>query len=165
MSVKYPAKHYSINMGAIEPYTQRTVEFLKERNFSNWKLKIYRLSTGDDPVTEDLVTTGLNEILPNLPQPATTEDRYGVGYVIIHRGSLRNWFSLCWWEYEDILFHKLFSSPLDNMASISAEESSAIACVHELKIVNFETEAWIETVLSENGDPDFKNYMSKTIET
>jgi hypothetical protein len=84
--------------------------------------------------------------------------------VIIHRGTLRNWFSLDWWEYEDILFHKLFSSPLDEIASVTAEESSAIACVHELKIISFENNAWINTTLSDGGDRDFSNYLSQTFE-
>ncbi len=151
-------------MNTIEPYSPRVVEFLKEVNFENWRLKVYGLSTGKDPVSDSLVSTALSRLLPMLPLPAITEDRYGVGFVIIHRGILRNWFSLDWWEYEDILFHRLFSSSLDDIDSISAEESSAIACVHELKIINFENEAWINTVLNEDGDPDFARYMSKHIE-
>ena len=125
---------------------------------------MYGISTGSDPVTDDLVSAGIKEILSMIPQPAITDHRYGVGFVIIHRGTLRNWFSLDWWEYEDILFHKLFSSPLDKMAEVSAEESAAIACVHELKIINFESEAWTNTVLSKDTDPGFDSYMSKVFE-
>ena len=147
-------------MNTIEPYSPRAVEFIKEAQYKNWKLKVYGLSTGNDTVTDDLVSTALNKLLPMLPLPAITEDRYGLGFVIIHRGILRNWFSLDWWEYEDILFHRLFSSPLDDISSISVEESSAIACVHELKIINFENEAWINTALKKDG-PDLTGYMSK----
>ena len=148
-------------MNTIEPYVPRSAQFLKVIDFENWRLKVYGLSTGSDPVTEDLVSTGLGEILAQLPQPAVTEDRYGVGFAIVHRGSLRNWFSLGWWEYEDILFHRLFSSPLDSMDKVSAEESAAIACVHELKIINFENDAWIDTALSGDADPGFDNYLNQ----
>ena len=151
-------------MNTIEPYEPSTVDFLKEVSAEGWRLKVYGLSTGRCTVTDELVSTGLSKILPELPQPASTEDRYGVGFVIIHRGTLRNWFSLDWWEYEDILCHKLFSSPLDDMASITAEESPAIACVHELKIINFENDAWINTALSKGGDRDFSKYLSQTFE-
>ena len=150
-------------MNKIEPYSSRTVEYLKQASFGNWRLKVYGLSTGNDPVTDDLVSTALNKLLPMLPLPAITANRYGVGFVIIHRGILRNWFSLDWWEYEDILFHKLFFSPLDDIGSVSAEESSAIACVHELRIINFESEAWINTALHKDGDPDFTGYMSRCL--
>ena len=146
-------------MTRIEPYKPRDVEFRKEVAFDGWRLKVYGISTGDEPVSSDLVETGLSAILSSLPQPAFSEDRYGVGFVIIHRGSLRNWFSLDWWEYEDILFHNLYSSPLDKPSDVTAEESAAIACVHELKIINFETEAWIQTVLSSNASPNFEKYL------
>jgi len=148
-------------MANIEPYKPREAEFRKEADFGEWRLKVYGISTGDELVSDALVETGLNAILPNLPQPALSEDRYGVGFVIIHRGTMRNWFSLDWWEYEDILFHRLYSSPLDNANEISAEESAAIACVHELKIISFENEAWIKTVLGNNGDTDFERYLNE----
>ena len=137
------------------------MEFRKEAKSNGWRLKVYGISTGDEPVSEDLVDRGLRSLLSELPDPALSEDRYGVGFVIVHRGSLRNWFSLDWWEYEDILFHKLYSSPLNNPADITAEESSAIACVHELKIINFESEAWIKTVLSDDATPNFEKYLSE----
>ena len=148
-------------MGTIEPYHPRNVEFIKEVSTEGWRLKVYGLATGSDPVTDELVTRGLEKILPSLPRPAADENRYGVGFVIVHRGTLRNWFSLDWWEYEDILFHKLFSSPLDDMGRVTAEESPAIACVHELKIINFESNAWIDTALGKDGDEGFKNYMNR----
>lgn len=148
-------------MITIEPYKPRPVKFLKVVNFNGWRLKVYAISTGTVPVTDELVSTGLNAILPELPQPASNDDRYGVGYVIIHRGALRNWFSLDWWEFEDILFHKLFSSPLDNMDNVTAEESPAIACVHELKIINFENDAWIDTALSDRGDSNLDEYLKQ----
>ena len=151
-------------MSTIDPYSARPATFLREVSSNGWRLKVYAISTGADGVTDDLVSSALEATLPELPLPALTDDRYGVGFVIIHRGVLRNWISLGWWEYEDILFHKLFSSPLDDMENVTAEESPAIACVHELKIINFENEAWINTVLSKDGDPDFSNYLRKRIE-
>jgi hypothetical protein len=89
-----------------------------------------------------------------------SEDRYGVGFLIIHQGTMRNWFLLDWWEYEDILFHRLFSSPLSSPDTITPEEDSSVAaCVHELRVINFESEAWIKTVLSNDSEPDFDEYL------
>ena len=50
------------------------------------------------------------------------------------------------------------------MAAVTAEESPAIACVHELKIISFENEAWINTALGKDGDRDFSNYLGRTFE-
>ena len=151
-------------MRTIEAYSPRPVRFLKQVSADGWRLKVYAISTGADPVTEDLVSAGLDAVLPELPRPASNDHRYGVGFVIIHRGTLRNWFSLDWWEYEDILFHQLFSSPLDDIGQVTAERSAAIACVHELKIINFESEAWIETALGDAGDADFAGYLEQRLE-
>ena len=73
---------------------------------------------------------------------------------------MRNWFILDWWGDQDILHHLLFSSPLDKPSAITAEpDKSLIACVHELRIINFESQAWIETVLCEGAEPGFDSYM------
>jgi hypothetical protein len=42
-------------------------------------------------------------------------------------------------------------------------ESGAIVCVHELKIIAFESEAWISTALSDDGDPAVEDYLSKNM--
>lgn len=151
-------------MNAIEPYERRNARFLDVVAVRNWRLKVYALATGSGAVTDEQVATALDDIVACLPQPATTADRYGVGFMIVHRGTLRHWFSLDWWEYEDILFHRLFSSPLEEMAAVTEEESAAMACVHELKIIHFETEAWIDTALDEHGDPGFSRYLAQRFE-
>ena len=148
-------------MNTVEPYIKRPVKFIKQVEFRDWRLKVYGLSAVSKPVSDELVTKAIDKVLPNLPQPANTEDRYGAGFLIIHQGILRYWFLLDWWEYEDILFHKIFSSPLNDPDSITLEqESSAIACVHELRVINFESEAWTKTVLSKDSEPSLDEYMN-----
>lgn len=106
------------------------------------------------------MSAGLENVLPHLPQPAVTDDRYGLGFLIIHQGTLRNWYLLDWWEQEDIIHHQLFSSPLDSPRAISAEpDKSLLACVHELRVMSFESEAWIKTVLRENDKSSFEDYL------
>jgi hypothetical protein len=74
---------------------------------------------------------------------------------------MRNWFLLDWWEQTDILHHQLFSSPLNDPNMITAEtDKSLIACVHELRVVSFESEAWINSVLSTSPDENFEKYLS-----
>jgi hypothetical protein len=89
-----------------------------------------------------------------------TNNSYGIGFLIIHQGTMRNWYLPDWWEQEDIIHHKLFSSPLDYPRAISAEpDKSLIACVHELRVVNFESETWIKTVLCDNDKSSFAKYL------
>jgi len=148
-------------MNPIEPYNKRPVKFIKQVEFEDWRIKIYGISAASKSVPAELVTHAIDKVIPHLPQPAIAEDRYGAGFLIIHQGTLRNWFLLDWWEYEDILFHKLFSSPLTDPVSITPEQkSSAVACVHELRVINFESEAWKKSVLSKDFEPNFGEYMN-----
>ena len=73
---------------------------------------------------------------------------------------MRNWILLDWWEKEDIIHHKLFSSPLNRPSAVTAvADKSLIACVHELRVITFESEAWIKTVLDRDDNPDFEKYL------
>lgn len=147
-------------MNKIDPYIKRPVKFLKQVSAGDWKIKVYGISAKTEPLPTSLIDVGIAKILPQLPGPAVTEDRYGVGFLIIHQGILRNWFLLDWWGYEDLLHHRLFSSLLDRPDTITTEEgSSVLACVHELRVIHFESEAWIKTTLNKNDSPDFDRYM------
>lgn len=148
-------------MITIKPYIKRPVKFIRQVEFGAWCLKVYGIPAVSKHVSNELVAKAIDKVLPYLPQPANTDDRYGAGFLVIHQGTLRNWFLLDWWEYEDILFHKLFSSPLNDPDSIALErESSAVACVHELRVINFESEAWTKTVLCKDTDSSLDEYMN-----
>ena len=147
-------------MHSFDPYDVRPVKFVEQANSNGWRIKVYRISAESNPHAEAIESEGMNTVLAHLPQPAITEQRYGVGFLIIHHGTMRNWYLLDWWEKGDILHHKLFSSPLDQPAAISVEpDKSLIACVHELRIIAFESEAWIRKVLCRDEEPSFENYL------
>ena len=144
----------------IEPYEKRSVEFLKQVSSGDWRIKVYGISAKSESLSRELVSEGIKAVLSHLPQPAVTEQRYGVGFLIIHQGTMRNWFLLDWWENEDIMHHRLFSSTLTDPNVITSEpDKSLIACVHELRVINFESEMWIKTVLCKECEPNFDEYL------
>ncbi len=147
-------------MHNFDPYVARPIKFIDQVSSEGWRIKIYGISAKSLPLPKDVVSEGIKNVLSYLPQPALTEQRYGVGFLIIHHGTMRNWYLLDWWEKEDIIHQKLFSSPLDKPSSISTEpDKSLIACVHELRVINFESEAWIKTVLCRDAKPSFDSYL------
>jgi hypothetical protein len=142
-------------------YKKRKVHFINQASHNDWRIKIYGISVSGKPLVEELVSNAVSHLLPKLPETAITDQRYGVGFLIIHQGTMRNWFLLDWWETEDIMHHLLFSSPLEESDAITAEpDTSLIACVHELRVINFESEAWIKTMLSNDKNSDIKAYMA-----
>jgi hypothetical protein len=147
-------------MQNFDPYIMRPTKFIDQIDSEGWRIKVYGISAKSLPLPKEVVSEGMKIALSHLPQPALSEQRYGVGFLIIHHGTMRNWYLLDWWEKEDIIHHKLFSSPLEKPSSISAEpDKSLIACVHELRVITFESEAWIKTVLGRNGKPSFEKYL------
>lgn len=147
-------------MHSFNPYVTRPIEFIDQVDSEGWRLKVYGISATSLPLPTEVVSAGISNVLPHLPQPALTEQRYGVGFLIIHHGTMRNWFLVDWWEQQDIIHHKLFWSPLNEPDSIATElDKSLIACVHELRVVNFESEAWIKTVLCNDKQPSFAKYL------
>ena len=145
-----------------EHYKKRPIKFIKQVSFDDWRIKVYGIFANTRSLPKDLVSKAIKNLLPHLPQPALNNQRYGVGFLIIHQGTMRNWFLLDWWENEDIMYHQLFSSPLENVDAISAEvDKSLIACVHELRVINFESKAWIKTALCNDAEPSFEKYLEQ----
>jgi hypothetical protein len=146
----------------IELYEERPVEFLKQNCLNGWRIKVYGMPARPEPLSEESVSESIRAVGSHLPQPASAEHRYGVGFMIIHQVKNGNWFSLDWWEHQNVLSHRLFSSPLDSPGSLTPEQDSfMIGCVHELRIICFETEAWIKTVLRSDGKPSFDGYLKQ----
>ena len=78
----------------IEPYLKRPVKFLKQVNSGNWRIKVYGISAKSESLPEELFNEGVSTVLPHLPEPPMSEDRYGVGFLIIHQGTMRNKYTI-----------------------------------------------------------------------
>lgn len=140
-------------------FKPRKTTFLKVVTHRDWRIKLYVIN--EKVKIEDAAVI---KILNHLPIPALTENRYGIGFLIIHQGVVANWFLLNWWGYEDIVHQKLFNSPVDDFAKIKkAEDRTIMACVHELTIYNFEMTAWKKWALSMDK-PDFNKYLNEIID-
>ena len=100
---------------SFNPYVVRPVEFIDQVESDGWCLQVYAISTTSLPLPNEIVSAGLKQVLPHLSQPALTENRYSVGFLV--------------------------------------------ACVHELRVVNYESEAWIKTVLCDNVKSSFEDYL------
>ena len=136
-------------------YKKREFTFYKVLKFKGWNIKVYGINLINQP-RENIL-----EYLQNkLPTPALTEFRYGMGFLIIHQGVVANWFLLNWWGYEDVVHQKLFKSPVGDFDDIKpVEDKSILACVYELDIYSFESDAWKNHVLSKEK-PDFERYLN-----
>lgn len=139
-------------------YKKREITFFKVMKFRGWNIKVYGINLINHPIEPIL-----EYLQKKLPTPALTEFRYGMGFLIIHKGVVANWFLLNWWGYEDIVHQKLFKSPVENFSAIEpVEDNSILACVHELDIYSVESEAWKKHVLT-SEKPNFQDYLNAKV--
>lgn len=146
-------------------YKTRPVRFLDLVEHAGWRIKVYgiRFSENSDEETPDplIVKLAQQAMLEELPQPAVTNSRYGVGFLIIHQGQERNWLLLDWWYDQEIIKQHLFSSPIDVPDDVTRAESDLLACTWELAVHGFERQAWIDTVLNNPAGPDLEAYLNQ----
>ena len=146
-------------------YARRSLSFLGLERWKDWRIKLYGLSAAGPSPSETLVRSALERSLPHLPQPACEGARLGLGYLLVHEGKDACWVRLEWWYDESIVQHLLFRAPLDAPAELELMPAGTnLACVWELKLVQFECDAWIEHVLSRLPHPDLAGYLSRVFE-
>lgn len=151
-------------------YETRMIHCLGLSTIEGWKLKVYEIYQHKDarpPGSPEhfVVTEAKRFVRTVLKQPAETQSRYGIGFLIVHRGMDRNWMLLDWWYEREILKQVLMSSPLDRPSAISLEQGDDLmACTWELAVIGFERDAWVEKVLRNPDGPDLEAYFEQRLD-
>ncbi len=148
-------------------YKTQPVRFLHIAQQDGWRIKVYGIrfqKSAEDIVPDpNIIKLAEEAMLAQLPSPASTDSRYGLGFLIIHQGEHRNWLLLDWWYDQEILKQHLFSSPLDDPGTITRAEQDLLACTWELAVHGFERQAWIDTVLNNPTGPDVEAYLTQQL--
>lgn len=131
------------------PYQPRPLTFLGVREVRGYRLKVYSIVYGDAPFRADLFEDGLARAAAELPQPAVVGGRPGVGFAVLHQGRTGNYAVLGWWDNENELPLRVFVTGPDGWRPAAGGES---VCVWDLRVVWWEREAYVGTVLSGGAD-------------
>lgn len=143
------------------PYVPRPTRFIELVELAGWKVKLYGITLDPSIDTTQALSALKSVISSSLPQPARTPTRYGAAFAIFHTARDANYFLVDWWTDENVLQHRLYRAPLDAPhAYEDFSPSGAVACVWELRVIDFEREAWVTHVLSGGDNPDFASYFA-----
>ena len=145
----------------MESFAPRRIEFHGLRSFAGWRLKVYSVVYGPASVDWDSFGPGISRAEANLPQPAVTPARSGVGFLIAHQGRTANYLILGWWDQENELPLRVFVSRNHRPESWREAEGSESICVWDLEVLWAERQAYIATVLSASGS-DVAGYLART---
>jgi hypothetical protein len=149
----------------LPPYEPRHVRFRKRLTVAGWTLKLYGVSVREEAISDDLAASAVDVAATVLPQPPLTGGRYGVGFVIAHESVSTSYVLVCWWDERNEVHQRIFSAPASHPSELAPHDSSAIGCVWELSVTDFERRAWIEHVLEPGGTPDVTTYLRQELNT
>jgi hypothetical protein len=133
-------------------YEPRPIRFHRLRDVDGWRLKLYSVTYGARPLDWDGFAPALALADVELPQPAVTAARQGVGFVIAHQGRTALYCVLGWWDNENELPLRVFVRGLDHDAQWRPARGSESVCVWDLQVIAFEREAYVTTVLATDAD-------------
>ncbi len=133
----------------MQPYAPRPIRFdgIQTPDVSSgWRLKRYDIWHGDAVFDAGRFEAGTALALAELPAPAVTEMRPGVGFLVAHQGSGMDYLVLGWWDRENELPLRVFVRADDGGTWRPAHGSESV-CVWDLQVIAHERDAYVETVL------------------
>lgn len=149
----------------LERYRRRPIRFLELWEELDWKIKIYSITLPGSTFRPELLTSAKEAALRWLRQPPAPGRRiYGVGYMGIHEGVDANFVFLDWWADNSELYHQVYLSSATEPDRLQYVTPAGLAAtVWDLRVVCFERQAWIDTVLANPTGADFSAYLKRQL--
>jgi hypothetical protein len=146
------------------PYALRPIRFLELWQPDTWRLKVYGIAYERAAPRAELIDAGKRIAERTLTNLADATDHYSVGFLGIHDGRTSNFVFIDWWAEVNELYHRVFVSPTDESANlIETTATGPTACVWDLRVISFERDAWLETVLRNPAGPNFDEYLLRRL--
>jgi hypothetical protein len=146
-------------MGSL--YQPRPVRFIRLEQRGDWRLKVYGIATPGRAPRPELVVAAMDLAGVVLPDPAVSDERYGVGIVIVHDSATYCFALFYWWQSANELHQRVYAAPLDDPRALTKLADPAAGCVWEMSVLDFERRAWMADVLATPDGPDIERYLSR----
>ena len=136
-------------------YQPRTIRFIRREDLGDWSVKVYGIGTHAPDARPEFVEATLAAAREALPAEG------GTGFVIAHDANGAGLSLVYWWANENEIHKHVFAAPLDDPGALEPADGTAMACVWELEVIEFERRAWLEDVLK---DSDAERYLERALE-
>jgi hypothetical protein len=144
----------------MEPFAPRHIGFHGLRTPGSWRLKLYSVQYAPGSIDWPGFAPGLSLAEAQLPQPAVTAARPGVGFLIAHQGRTSKYAVLGWWDQENELPLRVLVSPDGRRQGWRRSGDSESICVWDLEIIWAERQAYVGTILCP-GVGDITAYLAR----
>lgn len=151
-------------MNGIHPHTPRRIRFLELWEHEGWRMKLYGICENDDVPHREYVEMGKSIASRLLPRESDTPDRHGLGFVVIHEATMFNQIVVDWWERSNELRHHVFKAETRHPLHFENITATGEAfCVWELRVIGFERDAWVDTMLDNPDGMDVMAYLGRRL--
>ncbi|MGO2037221.1 MAG: hypothetical protein ACTH2U_12135 [Brevibacterium sp.] len=141
-------------------YRPRSVRFLNRVAVGDWTMKLYGISIAGSEVPEALTTAAVRAAKEALPSPVKGDRTSGIGFITAHAAPSRSYVLISWWAEHNELHQLILSAPPGRAGELAPHPTSAIGCVWELGVTDFERRAWITDILRP-GEPHLSAYLER----
>jgi hypothetical protein len=125
------------------PYAPRPTRFRGVVEYEGYRMKRYTLTLPGEPFDDARFQSGRGLALSAVPEPAVTDERPGVGFVIEHQGRGMDYVTVAWWDRENELSLRII---VGDDAGWRPARSESI-CVWDLEVLKAERDLYAEAVL------------------
>ena len=146
----------------MEPYAARSFRFIELMTLDGWRMKLYGIAWRGELPQSQLIEAAKRIAADVLLKESA--GNYKVGFIGVHEGRGASFVFVDFWGNENELFHRVFLSRGNDVAALTpATAADSSVCVWDLRLQNFEREAWIKHVLSKPDAPDFDGYLTERL--
>jgi hypothetical protein len=145
---------------SITPYETRPIRFLELWQHDEWRFKVYGIAYRREVPRPELVEAAKTAARARLAAVDKSMEHYGVGFLGIHDARTANFIFVDWWADENELHHHVYVSPSDEPSRLTyAPTTCGIACVWDLRVMEFHRQAWLNAVLKRPQGQDLDEYL------
>jgi hypothetical protein len=146
-----------------EPYQTRPIRFLELWQETQWRIKVYGIAYRRPLPRPELINAAKHVARSHLLS-VEGQQQHGVGFLGVHDGRGANFVFIDYWADENELHHHVYVSPANKPEALEyVTPSGLIACVWDLRVMWFERQAWVETVLANPAGPDVEQYVLRRL--
>lgn len=146
-----------------EPYQSRPIRFLELWQTAGWTLKLYGIAYRRPSPRPELLVAAKSAAVAHLAK-IQTNNHYHLGFMGVHDGRGANFVFVDYWADENELHHHVYVSPATQPANLEyVTPTGLIACVWDLRVICFECQAWLETVLVNPAGPNLQQYLERRL--
>ena len=147
-----------------EAYAPRPIRFLELWQTEGWRLKVYGIAYRQAAVRSALLPIAQALACARLRESAADKQHYGVGFVGIHDGRGAVFIFVDFWADENELHHHVYIAPKDDLTRFTYMTPTGLsACVWDLRLLCYERQAWIDTMLANPSGPDLEAYLTRRL--